>query len=83
MQVARVAKRLAASSGDGQKKIMIMSICREVSTSDNGHGLGLSPQVVIGTPEELNNMVRYGVLDYNAVSTLVVDRVLLDCARAV
>ena len=76
LQVARVAKRLAASSGDGQKKIMIMSILQgSQHKRQRAWAWAEPPQVVIGTPEELNNMVRYGGIRYNAVSTLVVDEV--------
>ena len=76
LQVARVAKRLAASSGDGQKKIMIMSILQgSQHKRQRAWAWAEPPHVVIGTPEELTNMVRYGGIRYNAVQYVVVDEV--------
>jgi superfamily II DNA/RNA helicase len=77
LQVARVAKRLAAaSSGDGQKKIMIMSILQgSQHKRQRAWAWAEPPQVVVGTPEELTNMVRYGGIRYNAVQYVVVDEV--------
>lgn len=76
LQVARVAKRLAASSGDGQKKIMIMSILQgSQHKRQRAWAWAEPPQVAIGTPEELTNMVRNGGIRYNAVQYVVVDEV--------
>jgi superfamily II DNA/RNA helicase len=76
LQVARVAKRLAASSGDGQKKIMIMSILQgSHHKRQRAWAWAEPPQVVVGTPEELTNMIRYGGIRYNAVQYVVVDEV--------
>jgi superfamily II DNA/RNA helicase len=78
MQVARVAKRLAgASSGDGGDKIMIMSVLQgSQNKRQRAWAWAEPPHVVIGTPEELCNMVRYGgIKRYNSVHFLVVDEV--------
>ena len=76
LQVGRVAKRLAASSGDGQKKIMIMSILQgSQHKRQRAWAWAEPPHVVIGTPDELTNMVRYGGIRYNAVQYVVVDEV--------
>ena len=74
LQIARVAKRLAA--GDSQKKIMIMNILQgSQHKRQRAWAWAEPPQVVIGTPEELTNMVRYGGIRYNAVQYVVVDEV--------
>lgn len=76
LQVARVAKRLAASSKDGQKKIMVMSILQgSQHKRQRAWAWAEPPHVVIGTPEELTNMVRHGGIRYNAVQYVVVDEV--------
>jgi len=79
LQVARVAKRLAAGSGvetDAGGKIMIMSILQGSNHKrQRAWAWAEPPHVVIGTPEELTNMVRFGGIKYNAVNYVVVDEV--------
>lgn len=76
LQVARVAKRLAAGGGDGHKKIMVMSILQgSQHKRQRAWAWAEPPHVVIGTPEELTNMVRFGGIRYNAVQYVVVDEV--------
>lgn len=77
LQVARVAKRLAASSSSNDgKKIMIMSILQgSQHKRQRAWAWAEPPHVVIGTPEELTNMVRFGAIRYNAVQYVVVDEV--------
>mmetsp|Transcript_23697 Transcript_23697/g.36599 ORF Transcript_23697/g.36599 Transcript_23697/m.36599 type:complete len:570 (-) Transcript_23697:64-1773(-) len=79
LQVARVAKRLAAGSGTDTAaggKIMIMSILQGSNHKrQRAWAWAEPPHVVIGTPEELTNMVRFGGIKYNAVNYVVVDEV--------
>ena len=75
LQVARVAKRLAAGAS-GKDKVMVMSILQgSQHKRQRAWAWAEPPQVVIGTPEELTNMVRYGGIRYNAVQYVVVDEV--------
>jgi superfamily II DNA/RNA helicase len=75
LQVARVAKRLAAGTS-GKDKVMVMSILQgSQHKRQRAWAWAEPPQVVIGTPEELTNMVRYGGIRYNAVQYVVVDEV--------
>jgi len=73
LQVARVAKRLAANS---EGKILVMNVLQgSMLKRQRAWAWAEPPQVVIGTPEELTNMVRFGGIRYNAVSYVVVDEV--------
>jgi superfamily II DNA/RNA helicase len=76
LQVARVAKRLCAGSAQDGKKIMVMTVLQG-STNRRQRAWAWSepPHVVIGTPDELANMVKYGGIRYNAVRYVVVDEV--------
>jgi superfamily II DNA/RNA helicase len=78
MQVARVAKRLAAaSSTDQSDKLMVMSVLQgSQNRRQRAWAWAEPPHVVIGTPQELCDMVRFGgIKKYNAVQFLVVDEV--------
>ena len=73
LQVARVAKRLAANA---EGKILVMNVLQGSQLKrQRAWAWAEPPQVVIGTPEELTNMVRYGGIRYNSVSYVVVDEV--------
>jgi len=93
LQVARVAKRLAAGSAssvsrsnsddpdDGasteKKKIMVMSVLQgSQNKRQRAWAWAEPPHVIIGTPQELCNMVRLGgIKRYNSVKFVVVDEV--------
>ena len=77
LQVARVAKRLAATSSDEKKKIMIMNVLQgSQNRRQRAWAWAEPPHVVIGTPQELCNMVRLGgIKRYNSVKMVVVDEV--------
>jgi len=80
LQVGRVAKRLAAGSGeDGKKnnnKVMIMQVLQgSQNKRQRAWAWADPPHIVIGTPEELTKMVRHGGIRYNAVKYVVVDEV--------
>jgi superfamily II DNA/RNA helicase len=78
LQVARVAKRLAAaSSDDGGDKIMVMSVLQgSQNRRQRAWAWADPPHVVIGTPQELCNMVTMGgIKRYNSVKFVVVDEV--------
>eukprot|EP00978_Attheya_sp_CCMP212_P027594 scaffold92866_cov49-Attheya_sp.AAC.2 len=77
LQVARVAKRLCAGSAqDERKKIMVMTVLQgSANRRQRAWAWAEPPHVVIGTPEELTNMVKYGGIRYNAVRYVVVDEV--------
>lgn len=71
LQVGRVAKRLTA-----QTPIVVMNIL-EGSSNKRQRAWAWSepPQIVIGTPQELTDMVEHGGIKYNAVKYVVVDEV--------
>ena len=71
LQVGRVAKRLTAKT-----PIVVMNIL-EGSSNKRQRAWAWSepPQIVIGTPQELTDMVEYGGIRYNAVKYVVVDEV--------
>ena len=71
LQVGRVAKRLTAKT-----PIVIMNIL-EGSSNKRQRAWAWSepPQVVIGTPQELTDMVEHGGIRYNSVKYVVVDEV--------
>lgn len=73
LQVAKVAKRLAT----GPEKIMVMSVLQgSQNRRQRAWAWAEPPHVVIGTPEELCNMIRYGgIKRYNSIKYLVVDEV--------
>jgi superfamily II DNA/RNA helicase len=80
LQVARVAKRLAAGSAgaaDGTSSIMIMHVLQgSQNRRQRAWAWAQPPHVVIGTPLELCNMVRLGgIKRYNSVKMVVVDEV--------
>lgn len=79
LQVARVAKRLAAGSGphnEARGKIMIMSVLQgSQNKRQRAWAWADPPHIVIGTPEELTKMVKFGGIRYNAVKYVVVDEV--------
>jgi superfamily II DNA/RNA helicase len=71
LQVGRVAKRLTAKT-----PIMIMNILQGSSNKrQRAWAWSEPPQVVIGTPQELTDMVQYGGIRYNSVKYVVVDEV--------
>lgn len=74
LQVARVAKRLVAAS---ETKIFVMSVLQgSQNRRQRAWAWAEPPQVVIGTPEELANMVQLGgIKRYNSIETIVVDEV--------
>lgn len=77
VQVARVARRLAAASIDsGGKKLMIMSALQG-STNKRQRAWARSdpPHMIIGTPQELGHLVKSGGIKYHAVKFVVVDEV--------
>lgn len=77
VQVARVARRLAAASIDGgSEKLMIMSALQG-STNKRQRAWARSdpPHLVIGTPLELCELVKSGGIKYHAVKFVVVDEV--------
>lgn len=79
LQVARVAKRLAsASTVEGTlDKIMVMSVLQgSQNRRQRAWAWAEPPHIVIGTPQELCNMVTLGgIKRYNAVKFVVVDEV--------
>ncbi|GKY96917.1 hypothetical protein MPSEU_000650600 [Mayamaea pseudoterrestris] len=79
LQVAKLAKRLAAGSVESQhdQKIMVMSVLQgSQNKRQRAWAWADPPHVVIGTPEELCKMVRYaGIKRYNSVQFLIVDEV--------
>jgi len=77
LQVARVAKRLAAASFNGNDKIMVMSVLQgSQNRRQRAWAWAEPPHLVIGTPQELCNMVRLGgIKRYNSVKYVVIDEV--------
>ena len=72
LQVSRVAKRLTA----GQTGIMVMSVLQgSQNKRQRAWAWSEPPQLVIGTPQELTNMVKFGGIKYNSVKYVVVDEV--------
>ena len=71
LQVGRVAKRLTAKT-----PIVVMNILQG-STNKRQRAWAWSepPQIVIGTPQELTDMVEFGGIRYNSVKHVVVDEV--------
>lgn len=74
LQVAKVAKRLASGA---PHKILIMSLLQGSTLKrQRAWAWAETPQVVIGTPRELLNMVQYGGLPrINSIQYVVVDEV--------
>lgn len=71
LQVGRVAKRLTA-----KQPLTIMNILQGSSNKrQRAWAWSEPPQVVIGTPQELTDMVKYGGIRYNSVKYVVVDEV--------
>lgn len=84
VQVARVARRLAVGSvhanvdGSGRsgEKIMIMSALQGSGNKrQRAWARADPPHVVIGTPKELEQLVKKGGMKYHAVKFVVVDEV--------
>ena len=91
LQVGRVAKRLAAGSTSDNgvfqsdavnspklsRKIMVMNVLQgSQNRRQRAWAWAEPPHVVIGTPQELCDMVRYGgIKRYNNVKYVVVDEV--------
>lgn len=79
LQVARVAKRLASAAVEQEQRdrIMVMSVLQgSQNKRQRAWAWAEPPHVVIGTPQELGNMVRYaGIKRYNSIQFLVVDEV--------
>jgi len=83
IQVARVARRLAAGSTDDSNenagradKIMIMSVLQGSGNKrQRAWARSEPPHIVIGTPGELSDMVSTGGMKYNSVKFVVVDEV--------
>jgi superfamily II DNA/RNA helicase len=71
LQVGRVAKRLTARTS-----IVVMTIL-EGSNNKRQRAWAWSepPQIVIGTPQELMQMVQFNAIKYHAVQFVVVDEV--------
>ena len=80
LQVAAVAKRLVGGSGTAatkKKKFLIMNLLQGSQLKrQRAWAWAETPQVVIGTPPELLDMVRYGGLPrISSCRTVVVDEV--------
>lgn len=76
VQVARVARRLAAGSVDAGDKIMIMSVLQGSGNKrQRAWARADPPHIVIGTPRELGDLVKGGGVKYHAVKFVVVDEV--------
>ena len=87
LQCARIAKRLAAASlqenGEGRNnsndknRIMVMSVLQgSQNRRQRAWAWAEPPHIVIGTPQELCDMVKYGgIKRYNSVKLVVVDEV--------
>jgi superfamily II DNA/RNA helicase len=91
LQIARLTRRIAASSivatkpsvvgssehAEHSKKIMIMNVLQgSMNRRQRAWAWADPPHVVIGTPEELCNMVKFGGMKrYNSVRYVVVDEV--------
>jgi superfamily II DNA/RNA helicase len=75
LQISRVAKRLASSSGGN--KIMVMSVLQgSQNRRQRAWAWAEPPHIVIGTPEELCLMIRNGgIKRYNSIKYLIVDEV--------
>ena len=75
LQISRVAKRLASASTEN--KIMVMSVLQgSQNRRQRAWAWAEPPHVVIGTPEELCQMIRSGgIKRYNSIKFLVVDEV--------
>ena len=84
LQVARIAKRLAAASIEEREdsnlkknRIMVMSVLQgSQNRRQRAWAWAEPPHIVIGTPQELCDMVKYGgIKRYNSVKLVVVDEV--------
>jgi superfamily II DNA/RNA helicase len=89
MQVARIAKRLAAASTEkpsegalegsspNSNRIMVMSVLQgSQNRRQRAWAWAEPPHLVIGTPQELCDMVKYGgIKRYNSIKYVVVDEV--------
>jgi superfamily II DNA/RNA helicase len=83
LQVARVAKRLAAASTQNDNvtlnggRIMVMSVLQgSQNRRQRAWAWAEPPHLVIGTPQELCDMVKLGgIKRYNSVKFIVVDEV--------
>jgi len=79
LQVSRVAKRLAAASSpktSAKGKIMVMSVLQgSQNKRQRAWAWAEPPHLVIGTPNEILNMVSKGGMRTNSVKVVVVDEV--------
>ena len=77
LQVASVAKRLAAATGNSTGgKIQVMSVLEGSSNKrQRAWAWAEPPHIVVGNPESLSRLVRNGAVRVNAVSYVVVDEV--------
>ncbi|CAN0541305.1 unnamed protein product, partial [Ectocarpus sp. 12 AP-2014] len=77
LQVAGVAKRLAAGTSSGREsKIQVMSVLEGSSNKrQRAWAWADPPHIVIGNPESLTRLVTTGAVRVNAVSYVVVDEV--------
>mmetsp|Transcript_29487 Transcript_29487/g.46487 ORF Transcript_29487/g.46487 Transcript_29487/m.46487 type:complete len:549 (+) Transcript_29487:79-1725(+) len=78
MQVASVAKRLAAATGgaSGLRRVHVMSLLEgSQNKRQRAWATAAPPQVVIGNPGALAALVRGGGLRYRTVRLVVVDEV--------
>ncbi|CBN75240.1 DEAD box helicase [Ectocarpus siliculosus] len=77
LQVAGVAKRLAAGTSSGRdSKIQVMSVLEGSSNKrQRAWAWADPPHIVIGNPESLTRLVTTGAVRVNAVSYVVVDEV--------
>jgi len=77
VQVARVTRRLAATSSEEyKKKIMVMSVLQGSGNKRQRAWVKADPpHIVIGTPRELTHLVKSSGMKYHAVKYVVVDEV--------
>lgn len=77
LQVAGVAKRLAAATGKATGgKVQVMSVLDGSSNKrQRAWAWAEPPHIVIGNPENLSKLVSTGAIRVNAVSYVVVDEV--------
>ena len=77
VQVARVTRRLAATSSEEyKKKIMLMSVLQGSGNKRQRAWVKADPpHIVIGTPRELTHLVKSSGMKYHAVKYVVVDEV--------
>lgn len=76
LQVAKVAKRVVAASMEGgDDKIMVMSVLQgSQNRRQRAWAWAEPPHMIIGTPEEITNMIKFGgIKRQNAIKMVVVD----------